>query len=71
MEASGKQLTFAMYGDTAVEALRGTFLGNAWTNFEEGPISWSYFFSHYAAASFGVAGTNPAANLLLRHVHGC
>jgi hypothetical protein len=56
-EKAGTRWQFLFYGDSAVEGLRGTYLGNSWTLFGKGPTFWKMYFHSYVSAPLGIAGT--------------
>jgi hypothetical protein len=47
---------FVFYGDSTVEALRGTYLGNSWTMFSQGPGFWKTEMEHIPSGLLGIAG---------------
>eukprot|EP00884_Botryococcus_braunii_P011881 jgi/Botrbrau1/20694/Bobra.0058s0024.2 len=58
------------YGDSIIEAWRGTYLGNTWKLFESSPQHWKKAFeSKYHAAAFGIAGDG-VAHLMFRLIDG-
>ncbi len=44
------------YGDSTVEALRGTYLGSSWTMFRQGPGYWKEEMGHIPSGLLGIAG---------------